>query len=65
MAVHREDGLFVTDLAAGQIMRVGRDGPAVPVMSGLSSPVALAVDHEGTLHTATWGDGALHRVGGN
>lgn len=65
MAIHRSHGLFVTDLAAGRIMRVERDGSAVPVMSGLDSPVALAIDHEGALHTATWGDGALYRVRGN
>jgi streptogramin lyase len=65
IAVDRSDRLFVTDRSAGQIKRVERDGSVVPVMSGLSSPVALAIDQEGGLHTATWGDGALHRVPGN
>jgi sugar lactone lactonase YvrE len=61
MVVDRDDRLFAVD-SGGQIKRIERDGQAVAVMSGLGSPVALAADPDGVLHTATWGDGALYRV---
>ncbi|MGI5286232.1 virginiamycin B lyase family protein [Nonomuraea polychroma] len=62
MALDGSGRLYATDRSGGQIKRVERDGSTVPVMSGLSSPVALAMDPKGVLHAATWGDGALYRV---
>jgi glucose/arabinose dehydrogenase len=60
-----EDGeLYVADRAGGEVTRVRPDGSTRPVLRGLDSPVALGVDAEGELHTATWGDAAVYRVPG-
>jgi hypothetical protein len=62
IVVDRDDRLFVVDYSAGEVKRVSRDGETTTVARGLSSPVGLALDPEGQLYTATWGDGAIHAV---
>lgn len=62
MVIDDAGELFVVDRVAGEIKRVLADGSTEPVRSGLDSPVALAADAEGVLHTATWGDAAVYEV---
>lgn len=54
--------VYVTDRAAGEIKRVETDGSVTSIMTGLSSPVALGIDTEGHLATATWGDSAFYDI---
>ena len=63
IAVTADDRVFVVDYGGTTIREIRPDGRNRIIAEGLGSPVGLTLSPDGvTLLTATWGDGAIHRI---
>ncbi|MCC6673018.1 MAG: SMP-30/gluconolactonase/LRE family protein, partial [Planctomycetes bacterium] len=64
LAVNGALDVFIANYNNGTIYRIPRGGAIAPFASGISGPIRLAVDHDGTLLVTSLAQKALLRVDG-
>jgi DNA-binding beta-propeller fold protein YncE len=62
IAVNKSGRVFAVDYGGAAIREVLREGRSIVIAEGITSPVGLVLDQDGTLLVGAWGDGNVWRI---